>query len=86
MLELKRYGKAIEAFGNIPRKDHVTWVQLAAAHAHLGDSASATRALTKARELRPTISSHELIAVLPYVNQEPLDHLLEGLRKAGWTE
>ena len=56
---------------------------LAAAHAHIGDFASAAQALMKARELRPTISLHELIVMRI---KEPLNHLLEGLRKAGWTE
>ena len=86
LLELTRYREAVEAFDNMPQKDHFAWLQLAAAQAHLGHQSLAMQALTKARELRPSISVRELIAVIPHARREPLDPLLDGLRKVGLAE
>ena len=86
LLELTRYREAVEAFDNMPQKDHFAWLQLAAAQAHLGHQSLAMQALTKARELRPSISVRELIAVIPYARLEALDPLLDGLRKVGLAE
>jgi TolB-like protein len=86
LLKLMRYGEAVEALDQMPQKDHMAWLLLAAAHAHLGHSSFAEQALTKARELRPGISLRELIAVCPYAQPEAIDPLLDGLRKAGLAE
>ena len=86
LFELTRYGEAVEALDNIPLKNHSAWLLLAAAHAHLGHASLAVQALTKARELRPSISLRELIAVVPHAHREALDPLLDGLRKAGLAE
>jgi adenylate cyclase len=83
LFDLKRYGEAIEAFGNAPQKNHLAFVQLAAAHAHLGNSAAAGEALARARELRPSISLREIVTFLPHAHQQAVEHLLEGLKKAG---
>jgi adenylate cyclase len=70
----------------MPQKNLFALVQLAAAHAYLGDASAAAQALAQARELRPSISLRELVAVIPHAHQEALDHLLEGFRKAGLAE
>ena len=86
LLQLKRYGEAIDAFDNMPEKDHVAHTQLAAAYAYLGEAANAARALASAKELRPSLAIGELAAVLPHRETEALDHLLQGLRMAGLAE
>jgi TolB-like protein len=83
LLDLRRYDESVEALGNIPQKTPFTWLQLAAAHAHLGHTTEAAQALTSARELRPGLSLREVTAVVPHARNEALDHLLDGLRKAG---
>ncbi|RWQ73250.1 MAG: adenylate/guanylate cyclase domain-containing protein [Mesorhizobium sp.] len=86
LLELRRYGEVVAALDNMPKKDHPAWLTLAAAHDHLGHAALAANALAKARELRPSISSRELIAVNPYAHRDALKPLLDGLRNAGLPE
>ena len=82
-MELRRYGEAAEAIDNMPQKNHIAWLTLAAAHAHLGHAALGLEALNKARDLRPGISLRELAAVLPHARREALDPLFDGLRMAG---
>ncbi len=86
LLDLRRYGEAVEAIDNMPQKSHITWLTLAAAHAHLGQDALGVQALNKARELRPSISLRELMIVVPHARREALDPLFEGLRKAGMPD
>ena len=86
LLELRRYGEAVAALDNMPQKNHVAWLTLAAAHDHLGHAALAAQALAKARELRPSISSRELIAVMPHAHRDALNPLLDGLRNSGLPE
>ena len=86
LLELRRYGEVVAALDNMPKKDHAAWLTLAAAHDHLGHAALAAHALAKARELRPSISSRELIAVNPHAHRDALNPLLDGLRNAGLPE
>jgi tetratricopeptide (TPR) repeat protein len=85
LFDLRRYGETIEAYGNMAQNDHFALAQLVAAHAYLGNSAAAAEALARARELRPDLSLEAVKTVLPYVHQEHIDHLLDGLRKAGLT-
>jgi adenylate cyclase len=83
LFDLRRYGEAIEAFGNTRQRDHFALAQLAAAHAHLGNSAAAGEALARAQELRPSISLAEIATFLPHAHQQAVEHLLDGLKKAG---
>ncbi len=86
LLQLKRYREAIDSFHNVPEKDHLAYAQLAAAYSYLGDTANAARALANARELRPSLSLREVTTVVPHGEKQALDHLLDGLRKAGMPE
>jgi adenylate cyclase len=81
LFDLRRYGEAIETFGDTPH--HRAFVQLAAAHGHLGNLAAAAQMLEWAREQRPSLSLNEVAAVFPYAHQEAVEHLLEGLKNAG---
>ena len=83
LLDLARYDEAVQAFDNMPQKNHFAWLQLAAAHAQLGHANSAAQALDKARELSPNISLQDLIVVVPHARREVLENFLDGLRKAG---
>jgi tetratricopeptide (TPR) repeat protein len=85
LFDLRKYSEAVEAFGNMPQKNHLAQTQLAAAHAHLGNFVAAAQALARARELRPSLSLNEVATVFPYARQEAAEHLLDGLRKAGLT-
>lgn len=82
-MELRRYGEAVEAIDNMPQKNHIALLTLAAAHAQLGHAALGVQALNKVRELRPSISLRELMTVLPHAHREAIDPLIDGLRKAG---
>ena len=72
LLELRRFGEAVAALDNIPKKNHwrgSTWRR----QAHLGNASAATRALEKALELRPGTSLRELIAITAHARPEALD-------------
>jgi adenylate cyclase len=86
LLQLKRYGEAIDSFENMPDKDHTAYAQLAAAHAHLGDKRSAALALANAKKLRPTLTVSEVQAIVPHRDKTALNHYLDGLRNAGLEE
>lgn len=86
LLQLKRYGEAIDSFENMPDKDHTAYAQLAAAHAHLGDKRSAALALANAKKLRPTLTVSEVQAIVPHRDKTALNHYLDGLRNAGLAE
>jgi adenylate cyclase len=86
LLQLKRYGEAIDSLENMPDKDHTAYAQLAAAHAHLGDKRSAALALANAKKLRPTLTVSEVQAIVPHRDKTALNHYLDGLRNAGLAE
>ncbi len=86
MFDLRRYREAIDALNNVPQKSHIAYSYMAAAWAHLDDEANASKALDKAKEIRPSVSKSELTIVTPHVAKNTLDHLLDGLRKAGLTD
>ena len=86
LLDMRRYGEAIDAFQNMPEKDHLSNAQLAAAYAYVGDSANAAAAMAQVRELSPRISVGMLRAILPIVEKHALEHLLDGVRQAGLAE
>ena len=88
-LLMGRYEEAV-AFCEEARRSHGKWGPtfriLAAAYAHLGQTAKAAEALTRYRELEPTASITHLRRQLPYRNAEQAERLWEGLRKAGLPE
>jgi hypothetical protein len=81
-----RYREAIEAFNGVSQKSHYCYVYMAAAHTDLGDEVSALQALAKAKKMRPTPSVRELTICTPHAEKKALNHLLDGLRKAGLPE
>jgi len=53
---------------------------------HLGRGDEAHQALTDMIEFRPGISLSFVRKTLPITNSDYMDHLLDGLRKAGLSE
>ena len=83
LFDLKRYREAIEAFNKVTQKRHLSYCYLASAHSHLGDAAGAAQALAKAKEMWPELSTAGVAAIMPHIDDRSIDHLFEGLRRAG---
>ncbi len=58
---------------------------LAAAYGQLGRNEKAAAALAEMKRLMPKDTERFWIVTNPYANPEHLHHLVDGLRKAGWT-
>jgi adenylate cyclase len=86
LFQLRRYNDAIEAFNTMPIQYAWDHAYLAAAYAHAGLLDDAHRQLAAYRAAMPTIALGDFVSLLPYKDQLPLDHLIEGLRKAGLRE
>jgi Tfp pilus assembly protein PilF len=86
LFQLRRYNDAIEAFNNMPIQHAWDHAYLAAAYAHVGLLDDAHRQLAAYRAAKPTITLVDFVSLQPYKDQLPLDHLIEGLRKAGLRE
>ena len=90
----RQYEDALAAFRELPNPDVVDCSWLAAIYAQLGEDKAARAALAdceaQAREEFPTFPgdtpggwARYWWCVAPYRNDDDLEHLLEGLRKAG---
>jgi TolB-like protein len=86
LLQEKRYEEFLENSNHISR--HQVWHHpyLAAAYAHLGRFEEAKASAAEVLRLKPDYSSKWIIAMEPYKNPADLEHLLDGLRKAGLPE
>lgn len=61
----------------------IIYAFLAATHAQLGQSDEAKEAVTRALHIYPTCTVEKLIRALPYNDRRDIEHLSDGLRKAG---
>jgi len=86
LFEIRRYKDAVEAFNNMSIQYAWDHAYLAAAYAHVGLLDDASRHLAVYRAAMPTIVLADFVSHLPYKDQQSLDHLIEGLRKAGMRE
>jgi TolB-like protein len=86
LFQLRRYSSAIEAFNNMPVQHAWDHAYLAAAYAHAGLLDDAKRQLAAYRAAMPTIALADFVSLVPYRDQQPVDHLIEGLRRAGLRE
>jgi uncharacterized protein YfaS (alpha-2-macroglobulin family) len=59
LFNLKRYREALDALSNLPDKHQTTLVYIAAAHAYLGESAQAAKALQEAKQSNPAMGVKE---------------------------
>jgi TolB-like protein len=86
LFHLKRYDEAIAALRNMSVFQFWHYAHFAAAYAHAGRPDDAQRELTTFRQARPDATIALVAAAEPYATSALLDHLLDGLRKAGLPE
>jgi tetratricopeptide (TPR) repeat protein len=86
LFDTEKYRDAIASLGNLPHKKVRGLIYLAAAHAQAGELEVAGSILAQASRLEPGIALSSTVAARPYANSSHPDHLLDGLRKAGWPE
>ncbi len=82
----REYGEAIEAFMHLSTMDVVQHAFVAAAYGWLGDETAAAAHVTRIRERDPDLDLASVFATLHYENESDLEHLREGLAKAGLSE
>jgi adenylate cyclase len=78
-----QYGEAIEAFMHLSTMDSVQHAFAAACHSWLGDEIAAAAHLGKIRTLDPQFDLDSFIATLHYAQESDVQHVREGLLKAG---
>ena len=79
----KQYGQAIEAFMHLSSMDVQQHAFVAACYGWLGDRTAAAAHITRVRELDPKLDLPTFLATMHYANKQDLEHLREGLEKAG---
>ena len=79
----KQYGQAIEAFMHLSTMDVQQHAFVAACYGWLGDRTAATAHVARVRELDPALDLPNFLATMHYANKQDLEHLREGLEKAG---
>ncbi|MDW9815748.1 adenylate/guanylate cyclase domain-containing protein [Sinorhizobium meliloti] len=79
----RQYGEAIEAFMHLSVLDHVQHAFVAACYGWLGDDIAAHAHMEKVRTLAPDFDLDAFLATQHYVQESDLQHLSEGLVKAG---
>ena len=82
----RQYAQAIEAFMHLSTMDAQTHAFLAACYGWLGDRTAATAHVTRLREIDPELDLQKFLATMHYTNEADLQHLREGLTKAGTSE
>ncbi|MER8778101.1 adenylate/guanylate cyclase domain-containing protein [Mesorhizobium sp. M0977] len=79
----RQYGEAIEAFMHLSAMDSVQHAFAAACYGWLGDEIAAAAHLGKIRTLDPQFDLDSFIATLHYAQESDVQHVREGLLKAG---
>ncbi|RWQ33329.1 MAG: adenylate/guanylate cyclase domain-containing protein [Mesorhizobium sp.] len=79
----RQYGEAIEAFMHLSTMDSVQHAFAAACYGWLGDEIAAAAHLGKIRTLDPQFDLDSFIATLHYAQEADVQHVREGLLKAG---
>jgi adenylate cyclase len=82
----RQYAQAIEAFMHLSTMDAQQHAFLAACYGWLGDRTAATAHVMRLRELDPELDLQKFLATMHYANEADLQHLREGLVKAGMSE
>jgi adenylate cyclase len=82
----RQYAQAIEAFMHLSTMDAQQHAFLAACYGWLGDRTAATAHVTRLGELDPELDLQKFLATMHYANEADLQHLREGLVKAGMPE
>ncbi|TIX83064.1 MAG: adenylate/guanylate cyclase domain-containing protein, partial [Mesorhizobium sp.] len=79
----RQYGEAIEAFMHLSTMDSVQHAFAAACYGWLGDEIAAAAHLGKIRTLDPQFDLVSFIATLHFAQESDVQHVREGLLKAG---
>ncbi|MER9058080.1 adenylate/guanylate cyclase domain-containing protein [Mesorhizobium sp. M0213] len=79
----RQYGEAIEAFMHLSTMDSAQHAFAAACYGWLGDEIAAAAHLGKIRTLDPQFDLESFIATLHYAQESDVQHVREGLLKAG---
>ncbi|MER9442779.1 adenylate/guanylate cyclase domain-containing protein [Mesorhizobium sp. M0340] len=79
----RQYGEAIEAFMHLSAMDAAQHAFAAACYGWLGDEIAAAAHLGKIRTLDPQFDLDSFIATLHYAQESDVQHIREGLLKAG---
>jgi adenylate cyclase len=80
----RQYAKAIEAFMHMATFDAQQHGFLAASYAWLGDTTASAAHAARMRELDRELDLEKFLATMHYARAEDLQHLKEGLKKAGF--
>ncbi|RWM89206.1 MAG: adenylate/guanylate cyclase domain-containing protein [Mesorhizobium sp.] len=79
----RQYGEAIEAFMHLSTMDSVQHAFAAACYGWLGDEIAAAAHLRKIKTLDPQFDLNSFTATLHYAQESDVQHIREGLLKAG---
>lgn len=79
----RQYAQAIEAFMHLLAMDAQQHAFVAACYGWLGDRTAASAHVARVRELDRELDLAKLLAMMHYANDADLQHLREGLVKAG---
>lgn len=79
----RQYAEAIQAFMHMTNLDTVQHGYLAASYAWLGDGTAAAAHVGRLRELDATLDLERFLATMHFAREHDLQHLREGLQKAG---
>jgi TolB-like protein/Tfp pilus assembly protein PilF len=86
LYSLKRYSEAAEAFERATAKRVYVYRYLAACYSQMGCLSKARALVTESLRLQPGFTLSAWAATEPYKSQADLEHMLEGMRKAGLPE
>ena len=79
----RQYGEAIEAFMHLSSMDETQHAFIAACYGWLGDTIAAGAHMEKVRALNPSFEIGAFLGTLHYAQESDVQHLREGLTKAG---
>ncbi|WOS65599.1 adenylate/guanylate cyclase domain-containing protein [Sinorhizobium fredii] len=82
----RQYAEAIEAFMHLSAMDHVQHAFVAACYGWLGDKIASAAHMKKVKALAPDFSIVSFLATLHYAQEADVQHIREGLVKAGADE
>jgi adenylate cyclase len=83
LFQARRHREAIEAFSEVAQPPWWCRCYLAACYAHLGMEEKARGHVAEVLRLKPDFSMTDIERTEPYQNSADIEHLKEGLRKAG---
>jgi adenylate cyclase len=79
----RQYAQAVEAFMHLSTMDAPQHAFIAACYGWLGDRTASSAHVMRLRQLDPELDLEKFLATMHYANDADLQHLREGLVKAG---